>query len=658
MMRIAIFATLGLLPSSLLGQARGDVPWIPNVVGMTATAAIDTLRWTKLRIVQLDSITTSSRAGRVVRQRPAAGTALFGIRAETLFVAVAPRRQGRGTTWGNLLDAVGRALLDAQRPPRSQPGDPGPPDDVQPEVPPSGGESMPPGRVVQLPTTVPDLYRSTPNMVSAALERSRLNPGKVGSDYSDDVPRGRVFRQVPVAGEEVPTYTEVAVWYSIGPHPPAPTFSVPRVVGLELAEASDSLRRSGFRVGGVTFLSRRGAERKVVHQSPGEGEPAHRNDAVDLTITTPPPSVSVPSVIGLTRDAARQRLERVGLSVGQYTLVVLENRALGIVSQTPRAGAEADSGALVDLVENRQPEVRRVPVPNLSGKTVAASDSALRSVSLILGDVLRPGVNALDRVIDQRPRPGESVFMHSAVMIALGAEADPPPERMIRIPGVVNLTVDSARRMLSDSGFTRISIGSGRESLTSASIVESQTPAAGTFVTPGTLVSLVAQAPPPLPPMPNLVGQRRQVARIAAELDSLRMIVVSEARSFRLHDEVVRQYPAARQPRRPDKTVDVFVEIPFIPPLAAAILGIGVVGGVGGESVRRLRRRNRVKRPASGVTLKPITGEPAPPVLHAEGGGGSLIKASFTLHFGVESSPTTLEVEGDSLVKPEKESDA
>src|SRR5688572_23892465 len=82
MMRIAVFATLGLLPMSLLGQARADVQWIPNVVGMTATAAIDTLRRTNLRIVQLDSITTNSRAGRVVRQRPAAGTPVFGIRAE------------------------------------------------------------------------------------------------------------------------------------------------------------------------------------------------------------------------------------------------------------------------------------------------------------------------------------------------------------------------------------------------------------------------------------------------------------------------------------------------------------------------------------------------------------------------------------------------
>jgi beta-lactam-binding protein with PASTA domain len=315
----------------------------------------------------------------------------------------------------------------------------------------------------------------------------------------------------------------------------------------------------------------------------------------------------------------------------------------------------ADSGALVDLVENRTPEVRTVRVPDLSGKSVAGSDSALRSDSLVLGDVLRPGIDAVDRVVDQRPQPGQTVFVHSAVTIALGAGV--PPERLLKLPPVVNLSVDSARHILNEAGFTKLSIGGGGDRLTSASIVESQTPDGGTFVMPNTLVSLVARSAPPLPTMPNLIGQRRQVARMAAELDSLRMIVISENRRFRLHDEVVSQDPVARSPRRRDNTVDVVVEIPFMPPLTAAILGLGVVGSAGGETVRRWRRRLRNVRPPSAVSLKPVTGEATPPVLHAEG-RDSLIKAAFTLRFGMDSGPFKLEIPGDSLVKPKEQSDA
>jgi beta-lactam-binding protein with PASTA domain len=677
LMRIAIVATLSMLTTPVIGEGQGQahtpppppgedygtsissrttqVMTIPPVIGMTTNAAIDALAVTRLQIVPRDSITSSVPAGHIVDQRPRAGTPVSRARAETLFVAKQQKPKRGANCWWCAL--VAEIIPELTKPPAAPPHDSsvGPPVNVpvQPTDDTGGSPEMVPGTDLQKRTRVPDLYQSTPNMASAALERSRLNLTNLGTDYSDDVPNGRVFKQQPIAGTEVATSTYVGVWYSRGPHPPAPTFKVPPVIGLELAEAADSLKRSGFRAGQVTYLRRQGAEKKVVQQSPAEGESAHRNDAVDLTITTPPSQLTVPSVIELTREGARRRLAEVGLGIGRYTLVVLADRANGIVSQKPSAGATADSGSLVDLVENRPPEVRRVRVPDLSGKSVAASDSALQRDSLVLGDVLRPGINAVDQVIDQRPHPGDTVFMHSPVTIALGVATGPPPDRMIRLPGVVNLTVDSARRMLSDSGFTRISIGGGGGRFTSASIVESQTPPAGTFVTPATLVSIVARAAPPLLPMPDFVRQRPQVARVAAELDSLRMIVVSEVRSFRLHDEIVRQYPVAGESRRVDRTVDVVVETPFIPPLAAAVLGLGVVGGVGGEGVRRWRRRNRGKQPTSGVMLKPVTSVPAPPILHAEA-LGSLIKGSFTLHFGVESSPSTLEVQGDSLVKPEK----
>ncbi|MEO7502425.1 MAG: PASTA domain-containing protein, partial [Gemmatimonadaceae bacterium] len=596
LMRIAIVATLSMLTTPVIGEGQSQahtqpppppgedygtsvrsrmsqVMTIPLVIGMTTNAAIDALAITRLQIVPRDSITSSMAAGHVVDQRPRAGTPVGSVKAETLFVAK-PQKPKRGANcWWCAL--VAEIIPELTKPPAAPPHDSsvGPPVTVPVQPPDEGGASpeMVPGTDLQKRTRVPDLYQSTPNMASAALERSRLNLTNLGTDYSDDVPRGRVFKQLPIAGTEVATSTYVGVWYSRGPHPPAPTFRVPPVIGLELAEAADSLTRSGFRAGQVTYLTRQGAEKRVVQQSPSEGESAHRNDAVDLTITTPPSKVTVPSVAEMTRERARGRLAEVGLGVGRYTLIVLVDRANGIVSQRPGAGATADSGSLVDLMENRPPEVRRVLVPDLSGKSVAASDSALRRDSLVLGDVLRPGINAVDRVMDQRPHPGETVFMHSPVTIALGVATGPPPDRMIRLPGVVNLTVDSARRTLSDSGFTRISIGGGAGRLTSASIVESQTPLAGTFVTPATAVSLVARAAPPLSPMPNFVRQRPQVARVAAELDSLRMIVVSEVRSLRLHAEIVRQYPEAGRPRRVDKTVDVLVEFPFVPPLAAAV---------------------------------------------------------------------------------------
>jgi beta-lactam-binding protein with PASTA domain len=644
-----------------LPQART----IPNVIGMTAMQAVDSLRWTKLPIVQRDSTATQFTAGTVVDQRPRAGTPTFSARAETLFVATAPRKPTRrGPSWADVVGAIVSGVASPTQPPPARTGTDTPPRDVPPrEVPtqPGAGSVVVPGTRVQDRTRVPNLREDTPRMVAAVLRRSRLNQGNVSRDYSDEVPSGRVFRQQPPATQEVATNTNVDVWYSIGPHPAVNTLLVPSVVGLTLAEATDSLRRAGLQTGHIDYLVQRGAESKVVHQVPQERQPAHRGDAVDLTITALPSPIAVPSVKGLTRQAAKQKLESVGLGVGSVTLVVRPNTATVIVSQQPAPPATADSGTLVDLVENRPPELRRVTVPDLSGKSIAAAATILRRNSLELGDVLRPAAHAVDLVIDQQPKAGTSAYMHSRVTVALGIDSPLRPSPTVRVPGVVTLTVDSARHVLADSGFTQLSISSHGEALTSTSIVESQTPAAGTFAVPNEQIALVATPFDPLP-VPDLVGLSGEAARTATEIDGLSMIAGDTVRRLRLHDEVVSQTPRALSPRPPDSKVNVTIAIPVMPPLTAAILGSAIVVGGGAATIKKWRDRKKrrddgARPPASEVIFTPVAGRIEAPLLHTDE-QGTLIRGSLTLRFGQDADPWTLNVEGNSLVKPEKPPDA
>ena len=642
-----------------------QVRTIPNVVGMTAMQAVDSLRWTKLPIVQRDSTAPQFAAGTVVDQRPRAGTPTYSARAETLFVATAPRKPPRrGPTWADLVGALVSGVASPTKPPPTRTGADTPPQGAPSnEFPtlPGAGSTVAPGTLVQDRTRVPNLREDTPQMVATALKRSRLNRGRVSKDYSDEVSSGRVFRQQPPATQEVATNSNVDVWYSIGPHPVVNTLLVPNVVGLTLAEAGDSLRRVGLQAGHTDYLVQRGAEGKVVHQSPQERQPAHRGDAVDLTITTPPTQISVPSVKGLTRQAARQKLESVGLGVGSITLVVLPRTDTVIVSQRPAPPATADSGSLVDLVENRPGEPRRVTVPDLSGESIAAATAILRRDSLVLGDVLRPAVHAVDRVIDQQPKAGEPAYMHSRVTVALGIDSPLRPPPTVRVPGVVTLTVDSARHVLADAGFTQLSISSHGESLTSTSTVVSQTPAAGTFAVSNAQIALVADPFGPLP-VPNLVGLRWGEAQTAAEIDGLQLIAGDTIRRLRLHDQVVRQIPRAGSPRPPDSKVSVTMAVPLMPPLVAAILGSLIVVSGGGAAVKKYWRNGK-KRPdegdpptASDVIFAPVAGRIEAPLLHTDG-HGTLIRGSLTLRFGEDADPWKLNVEGDSIVKPEKPSD-
>jgi beta-lactam-binding protein with PASTA domain len=423
----------------------------------------------------------------------------------------------------------------------------------------------------------------------------------------------------------------------------------------------------GLQPGHTDYLVQRGAEGKVVHQVPQERQPAHRGDAVDLTVTTPPTQISVPSVKGLTRQAARQKLERVGLGVGSITLVVVPRLDTVIVSQRPAPPATADSGSLVDLVENRPGERRRVIVPDLSGKSITAASAILRRDSLVLGDVLRPAVHAVDRVIDQQPKAGEPAYTHSRVTVALGIDSPLRPPPSVRVPGVVTLPVDSARHVLADAGFTQLSISSHGESLTSTSTVVSQTPAAGTFAVPNAQVALVADPFGPLP-VPKLVGLRGEDARIAAEIDGLQMIAADTVRRLRLRDEVVSQTPRAGSPRPPDSKIGVTMAIPLIPPRAAATIGFAILIGGGGVTIKKLRDRKKWRdrkeppsdeepTPVSDVTFTPVAGRAEAPLLLADG-KESLIRGSFTLHFGQDADPWKLNLDGNSLVKPEAPPDA
>jgi hypothetical protein len=244
------------------------------------------------------------------------------------------------------------------------------------------------------------------------------------------------------------------------------------------------------------------------------------------------------------------------------------------------------------------------------------------------------------------------VFIHSPVTIALGSNSPNPPVPMTRIPSVVGFRVDSASRILADSGFTHLTIRGGGDLITSSSIVESQAPTAGDFAASNTLVSLTAGTRLDPLPVPNLVGMRPEAAATAAEIDGLHLVVLDTVRKLQLHDAIFSQDPVARAPRRPDSSIDVDVAIPFMPPIAAVILGLVVVGGGGGVLVKKLL--NGRPPPAPAVSLDPVIEKPEPPVLHADG-RESIIKSDFILRFGEEAGPLELEeIPGGSIVKPEK----
>lgn len=166
-------------------------------------------------------------------------------------------------------------------------------------------------------------------------------------------PEGVVVSQAPGPDEEVAPQTIVLLEVAGPPReatpPPTATIEVPRVVGLTSSDARSTLRDLGLRSTQRPVESMR-PKGTVVAQSPRPGARLREGQAVTLTVSTGPALVSVPAVVGLDEQAARNELEAAGFEVEvveRATDLVEEDGV--VVDQDPAGGASRPKGSVVTI---------------------------------------------------------------------------------------------------------------------------------------------------------------------------------------------------------------------------------------------------------------------------------------------------------------------
>ncbi len=161
--------------------------------------------------------------------------------------------------------------------------------------------------------TVPDgLVGAQEDDAVAALAAADLEAGTPRQQWSDTVPAGEVMEASHEAGTSVPHTTVVTLTVSGGPAPA----TVTQQVGRERADAKAALEDLGFK---VEFTADEPSETvaagRVIRQSPESGTAAHRLDTVTLTVSSGPPIVDVPNVVGMRTGAAEEALSKAGFTV-------------------------------------------------------------------------------------------------------------------------------------------------------------------------------------------------------------------------------------------------------------------------------------------------------------------------------------------------------
>jgi eukaryotic-like serine/threonine-protein kinase len=277
----------------------------------------------------------------------------------------------------------------------------------------------------------PPATRTVPDVVGLTLPEARDQVRESGLDVrvrrvASDQPQDVVVRQRPAADADAPPDGFVVLTVSDGPS----GVVLPRVEGLTLDEATQTLENAGLRVD-VRRVESPEPEGTVVGQTPSAGDEVERETVVVLevarpaadtttdtttsaTTTTPEPAtVAVPDLVGLTASEARSRLSDLGLRYTQRPLT--DSRPKGtVIRQSPGAGAELREGGRVTLTVSTGPAT--IAIPDVVGLDEASARQELQAAGFRVDVVEAPTADPAEDgvVLDQDPsggasRPGDSV---------------------------------------------------------------------------------------------------------------------------------------------------------------------------------------------------------------------------------------------------------
>lgn len=208
---------------------------------------------------------------------------------------------------------------------------------------------------------------------------------------------------------------------------PDPTIPTPDVVGLSQAAAETAITAATLSVGTITTdPSVTVPAGDVISQSPTAGTLASAGDPVALDVSSGPPPVPVPNLVGVNASFALDILAASGFVPGVVTQQSSLAAPLGfILTQNPTAGTDEDPGFAVDYVVSSGPPT--VLMPSLFGSTTAAAEAIIAAAGLILGSVNSvANIARIGLVVGQSPLPGTPVIPGTTVA-NFTASAGPSP---------------------------------------------------------------------------------------------------------------------------------------------------------------------------------------------------------------------------------------
>jgi serine/threonine-protein kinase len=260
------------------------------------------------------------------------------------------------------------------------------------------------------------------------------------------------------------------------------TVSVEKYVGLRETNAVRKIRDIGLQPNVIRQADRDTPETYVFRQAPRPGAKTNRGNEVTVYVSTGPPEVRVPSVVGESLDRALSDLQDAKLR-GRVVRVDSDKPEGEVIKQSPTAGASIDEGSRVRLDVSKGP--KPVGVPSVIGLSFESASSTLLGRGFAVSRIDVESDDPRGTVVAQSPGAGTS--QAPGTTIRLSVSKGP---KTSTVPTVTSLSQNDAVAQLRASGF-RVNIVT--QPVTDANqdgIVQTQDPAGGAQAPPGTTVTI------------------------------------------------------------------------------------------------------------------------------------------------------------------------
>lgn len=261
-------------------------------------------------------------------------------------------------------------------------------------------------------STVPDILGLPVADARSALEAASLG-ATVEPAWNTEVPEGAVVDAQPLPGTSVAHGTSVLLIVSKGPE----RYAVPQLTGLTIDAAKALLHGVRLALGATTKdYDEQAAAGVILSSNPEAGRIAQPGDTVDVVVSKGPAPVPVPSVTGLTLDAADSALRDAGFTTSSATEYSDSVDSGAVVRTEPGTGASVQRGSHVKIIVSKGP--RPVRVPDLFKMTQSKAEATLRALGLNV-KVVKSSGRLLNMVKGQNPGVGTVVPRGTVVTITI-----------------------------------------------------------------------------------------------------------------------------------------------------------------------------------------------------------------------------------------------